>query len=319
MKNFTKAALTIVLVLVLLGSALCAVGMGIGFTFSDFWGQVEAGEFSIGPIKRIPFIRYGNNDFDWDDWDMDWNGEEHEDFTFPWKDVKKIEMDLDYSGVKIVEGDENINLRVGYRSKTHKYQVKAKMSGNTLKIEGKSNGFGYNWKNDSARVILEVPAKLMEQVRLDEFSIEQGRGTLLVEIPLTAKKISISVGAGECEVLEKLAAQDKMSVEVDAGTISLQELETEELEINGGVGEFTAELIRAEKIDIEGGVGSVEVTVAGRESDYSYDIECGVGSVAVGDSDYSGLGSSKSIENPGNKEIQIECGVGNVEVSFEDE
>ena len=106
---------------------------------------------------------------------------------------------------------------------------------------------------------------------------------------------------------------------MDAGAISLLELETVELEINGGVGEFTSELIRAEKIDIEGGVGSVEVTVAGRESDYSYDIECGVGSVAVGNSDYSGLGSSKSIENPGNKEIQIECGVGNVEVSFEDE
>lgn len=99
----------------------------------------------------------------------------------------------------------------------------------------------------------------------------------------------------------------------------LDEVEAKELEIGGGVGQITAELIRAEKIDIEGGVGTIDVTVAGKETDYSYDIECGVGSVGVGNSDYSGLGSSKHIENPGNKEIQIECGVGAVEVSFEDE
>ena len=37
MKNFTKAALIITLVLVILGSAFCAVGMGIGFSFPEFW------------------------------------------------------------------------------------------------------------------------------------------------------------------------------------------------------------------------------------------------------------------------------------------
>lgn len=323
MKNFTKAALIIVLILVILGSILCAVGMGIGFTFADFWEQVDAGEFSIGPVKRIPFIRYRNNDFDWDEGSMSWSSKEDVDFNFPWEDVRKIEMDVDYSGVKIVESagtdHENINLRVEYRKENHKYQVRAYLSGDTLKIEGKNNGIGYNWKNDSARMTLELPRELMEDGWLEEISLEQGRGYINVEMPLTAKEIRISVGAGECEISEKLTAQKEMTVEVDAGTISLEELETEELEISGGVGELTADLIQAEKIDIGGGVGNIEVTVVGKETDYNYDIQCGVGSVEVGDSDYSGLGTRKSIGNPGNKEIKIECGVGNVDVSFEDE
>lgn len=321
MKNFTKIALVFVLVLVILGSVLCAVGMGIGFTFSDFMEQVDAGEFSIGPIEGIPFIRHGNNDFEWDDESVGWDSEEDEDFTFSWKDIKKIEMELGSSSVNIIESDredpENVHLKIEYRNRNHKHRIKADLSGDTLEIE--SNRNGYNWRNDSARVTLELPMELMKDQKLEEISLEQESGYINVEIPLTARKISINVGAGKCESSEKLTAQKEMSMEVDAGKMDLEELEAEELKIKGGVGDFTAELIQAEKIDIEGGVGRIEVTVAGKETDYSYDIECGVGRVEIGDSNYSGLGSSKSIQNPGSKEMQIECGIGNVGVYFENE
>ena len=58
MKNFTKAALIITLVLVILGSAFCAVGMGIGFSFPEFWEHVEMGEYSFGPFFKIPLFRH---------------------------------------------------------------------------------------------------------------------------------------------------------------------------------------------------------------------------------------------------------------------
>lgn len=202
MKNFTKAALIIALVLVILGSALCAVGMGIGFTFSEFWEHVDAGEFSIGPIKGIPFIRYGNNDSGWDG-DVGWISEEDADFMFPWEDIKKIEMDVDYSGVEIVErtgqDKENVHLRVEYREKNHQYKIKAYMSGSTLKIEG--SGKWRTTNNDSSRITLELPMERMEQFWLEEISLEQARGYINVEMPLTAKEISISVGAGNVKFL----------------------------------------------------------------------------------------------------------------------
>lgn len=318
MKNFTKAALIIALVLVILGSLLCAVGMGIGFQFSEFWDQVEAGEFSIGPIRHIPFIHYGNTDYEWDDDSMDWDSADEDAFDFSCEDIKKIKMDVDYSGVRIVENTDSnlVQMNVQYRREDHRYQVQAHMDGSTLKIEHKGSGRIRNY--DSSRVTLELPRKLMEQVQLKEIDLKQGKGYIYVEMPLTAEKISISVGAGICETNEKLTAKKELSVSVDAGEIALAELEAEEVNLDGGVGTLTADLIQAEEIEIDGGVGDVDVTAAGRESDYSYDIKCGVGRLEIGDNEYSGLSSSRSIENPGSKKMKIECGVGEVEVSFQE-
>lgn len=103
MKNFTKTALIIVLVLVILGSLLCAVGLGIGFRFSEFWDQVETGEFSIGPIHHIPFFSYNYSDYDWADPGDDWDAADEEVSYFPWEDIKKIKLDVDYSSVIITE------------------------------------------------------------------------------------------------------------------------------------------------------------------------------------------------------------------------
>ncbi len=320
MKNFTKTALIIVLVLVILGSLLCAVGLGIGFRFSEFWDQVETGEFSIGPIHHIPFFSYNYSDYDWADPGDDWDAADEEVSYFPWEDIKKIKLDVDYSSVIITEApweDREVRITVQYRREDHRHRVQSGInSGNTLEIENEGSGRIRN--SDSSRVTLELPRKLMEQGQLEEIDLKQGKGCIYSEMPLTAEKISISVGAGQCEIEEKLTAEKELSVSVDAGEIILAELEAEKLNLNGGVGTLTAELIQAQEIEIEGGVGSIEVEAAGKESDYSYDIECGVGRLEIGENEYSGLSSSRSIENPGGRKMKIECGVGDVEVSFQE-
>ena len=73
----------------------------------------------------------------------------------------------------------------------------------------------------------------------------------------------------------------------------------------------------AEKIEMEGGIGTIQIKAAGVETDYSYDIDCGVGSVTIGNHSYTGLSAGGEIKNQGSKEMEIDCGVGNVEVSFE--
>lgn len=337
MKGFTKAALIVALVLVILGSMLCAVGMGVGFRFSDFWDQVEAGEFSIGPIKHIPFIRYGNTGVSWDGWDdwdngwdswgfglgdgkFDWDAQDKEGFSFSWKDVNKIELDLDYSGVNVIENsakDAEVQVDVEYRKKGHNHKVEAYMDGGTLKI--KESGRKRNVRDDSSRVDLQIPTEMIDRIWLKEIDLKQGKGYIYVEAPLTAKEISIKVGAGECEVINKLTAQEEMVVSVDAGEMSLEELEAKKLKLGGGVGELTVGLIRADTIEIDGGVGEIEVTAAGKETDYSYDVNCGVGSVEIGDHEYSGLSSGGTVQNAGDKKIDIDCGVGSVEVSFQEQ
>lgn len=316
MKKFTKIALIVALAFVILGSIFCAVGMGIGFHFSDFRNAVEAGEFSIGPLQHIPFIRYENDDMEWEDGKMNWSSEETENFRFAGDSVKNLDMDVDYAGVVIEEGSDSsdICVDVEYRRKSHKRKVEVSMSGDTLKIkDGKVKRIR---NSDSVRITIKIPEKLLESQWLNEVDIEQGAGYAHLNVPLTAKEISINVDAGECMVSKKLTAEKSMSLEVDAGRIELADLETEKLKMHTGVGQLTVSMMQAEKIEMECGIGAITATAAGRESDYSYEIECSVGSTAVGGSIYNGLGSERKIKNPGNKKMEIECGVGNVNISF---
>ncbi|MCI8482827.1 MAG: DUF4097 domain-containing protein [Lachnospiraceae bacterium] len=321
MKNFTKIALIITLILAIAGGTLCAVGMGIGFQFSDFWDEVKTGEFSIGPLRHIPYIRYHNDDFDLEDdqaGKMSWTSQKTENFQFAWKDMKKIEIDADYAGISIEEdtaGDkENLYLDVEYRKKDHRRQLKVVMDGETLKIEDQGT---WRIRNDeSVRITMRVPKELMESGYLKKIEVDQDAGYLHVDTPLTAEEIQLNIDAGECFVAEKMTAAKKISAEIDAGRMELNELETEELEMSAGIGELYTSQVQAEKIEISCGIGSVEVEVAGKESDYSYEISCDVGNLQVGDHDYSGFGSERTIKNPGKKKMEIDCGVGDVDISF---
>lgn len=315
MKNFTKAALIVTLILVILGSIFCAVGLGIGFRFSDFWDEVEEGEFSIGPIRHIPFI-YGRNDWG-DDGKTNWESKDSENFQFSWKEIRDLEMNLDYGGITIEKSgkdEETIYIFVEYRKKNHRRQIKAYMNGKTLYIE--EEGASRVRNDDSAKIILQIPEKAMEDIWLDSINIEQDAGYIDINMPLTAKDISINVDAGACSVNEKLTAKDELSAQVGAGQISLSEITAENLDLSAGLGQLLAERIEADIIEIDCGIGEIQVTAAGKESDYDYNIECAVGNVSIGDNDFSGLGSGREIENDGSREMDIECNVGDVQVTF---
>ena len=53
------------------------------------------------------------------------------------------------------------------------------------------------------------------------------------------------------------------------------------------------------------------------QSDFNYDVECGIGSVKIGNEEYGGVAFNKTIHNGQNREIEISCGIGEIQLSFE--
>lgn len=318
MKRFTKMALILSLVLVILGSMFCVISLGIGFSFSEFWKSVEDGNYSFD-TDDIPIIG-GNNRLNWKDDGADWKSVSTEEYTFPWNgsgEQDKIDrMDVKaYYGTVIIQektaDTEKVQVTVEYRKENHKRQVKAYKDGSTLKI--KETGSKRSIQNDSTRITIQIPADMKS---MKEIALEQGAGEIFVDTPLTAEEINITVDAGECQVSRKLTAQESCKAEVGAGEIDLAEMEAQNLVLDAGVGEITTGQITAQDIRINCGVGSIETVAAGTEQDYSYEIKCSVGDVEIGDNSYAGLGSKRKIDNPGNQTMQVDCGVGEVEVSF---
>ena len=318
MKNFTKIALIVTLVLVILGSICCAIGLGIGYNFSEISkevGLVELGKFSIGPIK-FPFFGYGNS-FDWDD-EEDWESNASEQLHFPWEDIENLELDVSYGTVEVIEtkGDE-LYVDVEYRKENSRRKVDVSLDGDTLKIEETGSKRGY--RNDSTRIYIRIPEEMLNKDQWKDIELSQSAGSIYVDVLLTAKNIHINVDAGECVVHRKLTAREELTAEVGTGEMKLQELEAKEVELNAGVGELTTGVVTAENMEIDCGIGNIETVAAGTETDYSYEIECKVGEVEIGGKSYSGLNSEKKVKNQGSRNMEINCGVGNVEVRFSGE
>lgn len=320
MKSFTKAALIVALILVILGSTFCMIGLGIGFSFRDFWKDVEAGEFSIGPFEDIPYV-IGRNHLNWKDDGESWNSSSSERFDFICQGKKDIKLYVDvYYGTVVLEenpeDDGKILVTVEYRKKNHKRQVKVYKDGSTLKIE--ETGSKKSINNDSTRIRIQIPSDMMDEA-FKEVSLKQGAGDIFVNMPLTAEKININVDAGQCEIAEKLTALEKCQADVGAGQIDFEQIEANVLELKANVGQIDTEEIEADQINIDCGIGSIDMLAAGREQDYNYVIECSVGEVDIGDNSFSGLGSKRKIENAGDKNMQVKCSVGQVDVSFNEE
>lgn len=326
MKNFTKIALIVVLVLVVLGSVCCTVSLGIGFSFEQFWTDVEDGKYSFGPIESLGDVTWRNR-FNWRDDGESWKSAEIEDFILQWQGdggaspVKKLDLEVYYGTVNIMENTENkenIQVTVEYRKKNHRRKVEAYQDSDTLKIE--ETGSKRSRNNDSTRITILIPEAMMEEGNvLEELSLKQDAGDISVNMPLTAEKIDIKVNAGECQVESKLHALQEFKADVGAGEIDLSSVEAAKVTLNANVGEIDAARITADEIYVDCGIGAIDAMVSGREQDYNYEISCGVGEVTIGDNDYASLGTSKKIDNSGSKRIEVDCNIGEVDISFQDE
>lgn len=326
MKNFVKIALIVALVLVVLGSVCCAVSLGIGFSFDEFWTEVEDGKYSFGPIESLSDIAWGNR-FNWQDDGESWRSEETEDFIFRWQGeegaspVKKLDLEVYYGSVNIVENTENqeiIQVTVEYRKKNHRRQVEVLQDSDTLKIV--ETGSKRSRNNDSTRITICIPGAMMEEsYRLNELSLKQEAGDISVYMPLLAEKIDIKVNAGECQVESKIRALQEFKADVGAGEMDLSSVEASKVILDAGVGRIETARLTADEIYVDCGVGSIEAMVNGREQDYNYDISCGVGEVTIGDNDYAGLGTTKRIDNSAGRRMEIKCNIGEVDISFRDE
>ena len=67
---------------------------------------------------------------------------------------------------------------------------------------------------------------------------------------------------------------------------------------------------------MECGVGKIVLNLSGEESKFDYAVECGIGSVQIGDTEYSGFGTDKKITNRAKKKIDAQCGIGSIRIGF---
>lgn len=210
------------------------------------------------------------------------------------KNVRSIDMYVCAGRVEVIcDEDLSDGIRIETENIDKRLKLKYYMDGNELKIKTRKNVINLNNVKRSPEIYIYVP----KDFRFEEAEFALRAGSLYVG-DINAEELKVDVEAGEAEI-NRFTAR-----EADFGC---------------GTGALIAAGNVTEETDIDCGIGQITFTAGGKQSDYNYEITCGIGQVSCGESTYSGMGCDKKIDNHAAREMKIECGIGEVNVDFSDE
>lgn len=256
-------------------------------------------------LRRGVIHRY--NSWDWDDgWDEDW-----EDF------LEEGAEDCYFDGIT------ELNARVGRGSclireeDTDRVRVRiydsdglssCSQDGKQLKIDAGSRGKNGQAENGLGRFLrgekpdrCQVEVTVPEGYRFDNVYVELGAGSLEADA-LRADTITLDAGAGYGEI--DLLEAGNLTADVGVGYLEIGRADIKNM------------------LEADCGVGSFQLCILGNREDFSYQVDCGMGTVTL-----DGESRSRQFKSPdggsvfpagtGEKQMRLSCGVGDIDISFE--
>ncbi len=175
-----------------------------------------------------------------------------------------------------------------------------------------------NLEIELAAGILEIYYSDIDEIQIDEEGVPGFESYIKDDTLYIKGETKLSVDGDGAKVT--VAIPDKMQfqeveLELGAGKTVVSELNANQIKIELGAGQTVFENLSTEQLEAEVGAGQLQVTLDGSEADYSYDIECGIGKIQIGDHSFSGIGESQKNMNT-EKLIDLECAIGEIQISF---
>lgn len=165
----------------------------------------------------------------------------------------------------------------------------------------------------------------VEQIQIEQENVKNYKcyvddGTLHIEGNLNA---NIGIGKKDGKIVIVIPNDmvfNEVDLELGAGLAEITGLVANNVDIEVGAGQMNITGLDAQKINAETGTGKLYAELVGKETDYSYNLECGIGKLKVGDSSYGGLGAEQNISNSGaTRFLDLECGIGELQIEFEEQ
>lgn len=288
MKKFSKIVLGTAAVFGVLGCGFTVAGAAMGASVEEM--KYEGSNMQKAVNRMVRMVDHWDEDDEWDDddWDEKQAVPSGDSGTYEFDSISSMDIELNYDDLILCESeDRKITVTIDGDAAD---RVRVSTEGSELQIENKDD-----YRPEERTVTITYPAG----TEFTEVSIDIDAGTAALEDDLKAGEFSVSVGAGTLENYGIVTA-GQTDIEVGVGTVELADLD-------------------ADYIEAECGVGMMSLDVAGRKEDYNYRISCGVGSVLLGEDEFTGLGSTKKVDNNGaSRKMQLECGMGTLEVDFEE-
>ena len=309
------------LIFIILGLLLGVTGsLGHGsphFSFGEILSAVTGGRVSGDSVNQWSDNvaeqlqeNSGKVHYDLDDnmeYDDDYPIQEGEidRFDLGTADAGITELDLEVGGCSVeVKTSEDEHFYVE-ASEMRRFQGYVK--GDTLTIRGTAKYTTDNWNGS---LTLYLP----ENYRWKQATLELGAGSLEAE-RLTADILEAHVGAGQM-IFDELNT-DQTTFDCGMGQLIAEQMQSRIVDAVVGMGSLQLTGDVTEQLTGECSMGELQIEMNGAQTDFNYDLSCGMGELTIGDDSYSGMAQKKQINNDAVKNMDLECAMGSVSVQFD--
>ena len=283
-----------------IGAALCISGAVMGANFSE----VEAALKTRPGWGWTEECRIYDDDYDFDDDYDDYDEEGYCDGTrqhavqpaadsMTFTGIKELDIDVNYLKVWIRESEES-------EVKTELTNIPEEVLDNLLLYQEGT----------------ELNAEIRQQSEWTKvMKNREEEAILTIWIPKNTKLYSASLSCGAGELVVDNIQAGELELEVGAGFAEVMNFTVDQLDVTCEVGDVSLCGTATMESQIECGIGMVGYQARGAKEDYYYDIECGAGTIIIGEEEFSGISTEKMQAGAGSK-MDVECNIGTVTITF---
>ena len=298
MKKSTKITLIAAVVLMLVGGITALICMVLGADYDEL------------DLHFDTFLSREHHDSSHTDGDgaiMELD-EDAQIWTYKSEEIHSLKLDVEAGSLYLEYGDA--------------WQIAVSNGRDGLRCEV-MNGVLTVEENDSIHTLLDwsgnhtpsIHVTIPEGAVLELIYVSVGAGNVEAT-DLRAKQLGVDVDAGSVSCLN-LQVSDQCQIDVDAGCVSIGHGGiTGDMQIEVDAGQVIYQGIILGDWQVDCDAGSVELELAGALSDYNYQIEYDLGSIWVGDREFSGMSDQTYLDHGASYLARIQCDVGQVTVSF---
>lgn len=223
-------------------------------------------------------------------------------------DIRNLELEIGGGSLVLCTGDK-MELKKGGGAECQYY------------IEGDT--FYLRQKCPVGSSTADIRLTLPEDVNLDEVEISMGAGEIVTNGLLAAEKVEIDVDAGEITMEEVQA--EKFSADVGAGSVTVEKLDVVDCEIEVDMGSVVLQngLVTG-NLDADVSMGEIQILLRDSYENHDYNVNCSMGELSIEEGGktvhkYGGLANSMQFSGrnaAGDSEYDLNCSMGSIYVRF---
>jgi hypothetical protein len=277
------------------------------------WGKIPG----VSNLISFTFGQDENSLYNIEDWDLFESDQDIlegtiEKYRLTEESIENLKLELGGCMVSIVDSEDGFI----YLEGNHIGKLQAYTQENTLYVLSLTTNLITNLfasdtsPNGSANITLYLPA----DKRFQEMDLKIGATDARLN-QLKANSVNIELGAGEFQV-DQIDCSD-LDIEVGAGKFSAGTIHCNALVSKVGAGSLEVESADIQgNMDLDVNAGKLSMTLLGTQEDYTYDVNCTLGTTKIGNTKYGSF-ENEDIDNNSTWTVEIDVNLGSVDIRFD--